>query len=108
MGPDSLRIARFPTWVQLIWIFLFSTPLLLFDVVNHADHFSPVLRILIIVLEIHKLNMQQDQTAKIRMLNFDIADVYFPCYVLQINYDVFPLRNKNFRQKAYEPPEQGK
>ena len=29
------------------------------------------------------------------MLNFDLADIYFPLFVIQVNWDVFPLRNRN-------------
>jgi len=28
-----------------------------------------------------------------------LADIYFPLTVLQIRYDVFPLRNRNFRNQ---------
>lgn len=40
-----------------------------------------------------------DQETKLRSLNYELAEVYFPLTVLQIRYDVFPLRNRNFRNQ---------
>lgn len=31
------------------------------------------------------------------MINFDLADLYFPLYVIQANWDIFPLRNRNYK-----------
>ena len=27
-------------------------------------------------------------------INFDVSDLYFPLFILQLRYDVFPLRNR--------------
>ena len=35
--------------------------------------------------------------SKLKLINFDIADIYFPLFVIQINFDVFPLRNRQFK-----------
>ena len=37
------------------------------------------------------------QDSKLKLLNFDLADIYFPMYVIQIHWDVFPLRNKKYK-----------
>lgn len=42
------------------------------------------------------------QESKLRLINFDLADIYFPMYVIQINWDVFPLRNRNFKSQAQQ------
>ena len=31
------------------------------------------------------------------IVNFDIADIYFPMFVIQVNWDIFPLRNRNYK-----------
>jgi hypothetical protein len=35
-------------------------------------------------------------------INFDVSDLYFPLFILQLRYDVFPLRNRggNNNQKG--------
>ena len=35
-------------------------------------------------------------------INFDVSDLYFPLFILQVRYDVFPLRNRggNKNQKV--------
>ena len=38
------------------------------------------------------------QQSKLKLINFDLADIYFPLFVIQVNWDVFPLRNRNYRQ----------
>lgn len=30
----------------------------------------------------------------LKYINFELAELYFPIFVLQINFDVFPLRNR--------------
>ena len=42
------------------------------------------------------------QESKLKLINFDLADIYFPMYVIQINWDVFPLRNRNFKSYAQQ------
>ena len=37
-----------------------------------------------------------------KLLNFDLADIYFPMYVIQMNWDVFPLRNRNFKKGNFK------
>ncbi len=37
---------------------------------------------------------QVQTTSQIRDINFELADLYFPLFVIQCRYDVFPLRNK--------------
>ena len=35
---------------------------------------------------------------QLRGINFELAEIYFPVFVLQMRYHVFPLRNRNQRQ----------
>lgn len=37
------------------------------------------------------------QESKLKLINFDLADLYFPLYVIQVNWDIFPLRNRNYK-----------
>ncbi len=39
----------------------------------------------------------QNNQYDLNNVNFDLADIYFPMYVIQINYDIFTLRNRNFK-----------
>lgn len=45
---------------------------------------------------------QPKSESKLKLINFDLADIYFPMYVIQINWDVFPLRNRNFKSYAQQ------
>lgn len=47
----------------------------------------------------------KQQESKLRLINFDLADIYFPMYVIQINWDVFPLRNRNFKTQGLQASE---
>ncbi len=41
--------------------------------------------------------MQAPPSSYIKQLehiNFDVSDLYFPLFILQLRYDVFPLRNR--------------
>lgn len=38
------------------------------------------------------------QGSQIKNINFELADIYFPLYVIQVRYDIFPLRNRSFRK----------
>ena len=31
-------------------------------------------------------------------MNFELAELYFPMFVIQCRYDIFPLRNRSFRK----------
>ncbi len=31
---------------------------------------------------------------QLRSIDFDISEIYFPLFILQLRYDVFPLRNR--------------
>ena len=31
---------------------------------------------------------------QLRLINFELVDIYFPMFNIQINWDVFPLRNR--------------
>jgi hypothetical protein len=41
----------------------------------------------------------------LRLINFDLADIYFPLYIIQVNWDVFPLRNRKFKAAVTGKPE---
>ena len=43
----------------------------------------------------------QQQQCQIRDINFELADLYFPLYVIQCRYDIFPLRNRQYRKNEY-------
>ena len=43
------------------------------------------------------MGQNQPQESKLKLINFDIADIYFPLFVIQVNWDIFPLRNRNFK-----------
>jgi hypothetical protein len=32
--------------------------------------------------------------AQLKNINFDTSEIYFPIFILQVRYDVFPLRNR--------------
>lgn len=34
----------------------------------------------------------------LRLLNYDLADIYFPMYIIQLNYDILDQRNRTFKQ----------
>ena len=41
--------------------------------------------------------------SKLKLINFDLADIYFPMFVIQVNWDVFALRNRNFKNVQQRP-----
>ena len=45
------------------------------------------------------MNAQPQQTvSQIRDINFELADIYFPLFVIQCRYDIFLLRNRQYRK----------
>jgi hypothetical protein len=32
--------------------------------------------------------------SQLKHINFELAELYFPIFVIQINFEIFPLRNK--------------
>ena len=45
------------------------------------------------------MNAHPQQTvSQIRDINFELADIYFPLFVIQCRYDIFPLRNRQYRK----------
>jgi hypothetical protein len=47
---------------------------------------------------------QQDQLMiQLRNISFDVSEIYFPLFILQLRYDVFALRNRaGARGNAYQ------
>ena len=56
-----------------------------------------------------KLNVNVNEVAKpqaaakpvqnispLKNINFELAEIYFPMFVIQTKYDIFPLRNRSF------------
>ena len=38
----------------------------------------------------------------LQILNYDLADLYFPMYVLQLKNDLLDQRNRSYNQSGYE------
>ena len=37
---------------------------------------------------------------QLRQINFEMSEIYFPAFILQLRYDVFPLRNRAGSNRA--------
>lgn len=38
---------------------------------------------------------------KLRMLNYELAEIYFPLLVVQLKYDIFPFRNRQYQSNYH-------
>ena len=45
---------------------------------------------------------EKEQENMLRLINFDLADIYFPMFVIQMNFEIFPLRNRRYKQAVEE------